>query len=75
MGFGEGLSNSRRIKKGEMKTEHTLVFNSRDCTFDSSNDFVAQLVEQQTLNLWVLSSSLHLLSLPNKSKEVVRLIY
>ncbi len=28
------------------------------CTFDSSNDFVAQLVEQQTLNLWVLSSSL-----------------
>ncbi len=28
MGFGEGLSNSRRIKKGEMKTEHTLVFNS-----------------------------------------------
>ena len=28
------------------------------CTFDLSNDFVAQLVEQQTLNLWVLSSSL-----------------
>ncbi len=35
-----------------------LTFSTVNLTFGLSNDFVAQLVEQQTLNLWVLSSSL-----------------
>lgn len=35
-----------------------LTFSAVNLTFGLSNDFVAQLVEQQTLNLWVLSSSL-----------------
>lgn len=40
------------------KLKNLFDFFVMTCTFDSSNDFVAQLVEQQTLNLWVLSSSL-----------------
>ncbi len=40
------------------KLQNLFDFFVMTCTFDSSKDFVAQLVEQQTLNLWVLSSSL-----------------
>lgn len=49
---------NKKWKTKNKKSTLYLTFSSLNLTFDLSNDFVAQLVEQQTLNLWVLSSSL-----------------
>lgn len=51
------------------KLQNLFDFFVMTCTFDSSKDLVAQLVEQQTLNLWVLSSSLSGVTSWDKSKK------